>query len=150
MLKKIFLIILFFSFLEGCGYTPLYDSNNKVNFNIKEISLEGDWETNNFIKNAILKNSSKTSENYYNLIINTDYSKNPVTKDSTGKTSSYEVVIKVEFFVISKNLEKKFFIQEKFFLENFTDELEEKKLEKSIKENLANLIVNKFKIKLIH
>jgi outer membrane lipopolysaccharide assembly protein LptE/RlpB len=150
MFKKIFILILFMSFLSGCGFAPIYSSDNKVNFSVGEMSFDGDWETNNFIKSFILKNSSKSVENVYNLIIKSDYSKRPITKDSTGKTSSYEAVMKVEFFIKSKNLENNFLLQEKFLMENFTDELDEKKFETTVKENLANIIVNKFKIKLVN
>lgn len=150
MIKKIFFLILLLSLLVGCGYTPIYKSGGKISFDINEITLAGDWETNNFIKNSILKDLSKTSENKYNLNIKTDYSKTSVRKDSTGNTSAYEAVMKVEFFIKSNDLEKTFLIQEKFLIENFTDELDEKKFEKIVKENLANLIVNKFKIKLLN
>ena len=149
MLKKIFFLILFLSFLQGCGYTPIYNSDNKNNFNIGEINFEGDWETNTYVQNSILKNISKSSKNIYDLIIKSNYSKTSVTKDSTGNTISYEIVMQVEFFIKSKTLNNNFLIQEKFLMENFTDELDEKKFEKTVKENLANLIVNKFKIKLM-
>ena len=140
---------MFLGFLEGCGYTPIYNSDNKINFNIREIIFEGDWDTNNFIKSLIFKNVSSSNENLYDLIIKSNYSKTTVARDSTGKTTSYEAVMQVEFFVKSKTLNDHFLIQEKFIMKNFTDELDQKKFERTIKENLANLIVNKFKIKLI-
>lgn len=148
MLKKYLIFFLLMNILQGCGFTPIYSSNNNVSFHVKEINIEGDWETNILIKNSILKGSSSSSKNSYKLDITTNYLKNSITKNSKGNATSYEIILETNFTVISDNSEKTFLIKEKFIMEDFTDKLEEKRFEKIVKENLANIIVNKFKIKL--
>lgn len=148
MLKKYLIFFLLMNILQGCGFTPIYSSNNNVGFHVKEINLEGDWETNIFIKNSILEGSSSSSKNSFKLNITTNYLKNSVTKNSKGNTTSYEIIVESKFTVTFDNSNKIFLIKEKFIMENFTDKLEEKRFEKIVKENLANIIVNKFKIKL--
>ena len=55
-MKKIFTLILL-TFIYGCGYTSIYDEMRKDLF-INILSMKGDFEINNYIKNN-LKISSK-------------------------------------------------------------------------------------------
>ena len=99
MLKKLFFILIVLNILQGCGYSPMYSSNNKLIINIEEITLNGDWELNNYIKSSLERFSTK--------------------------------------------INKSFIFKEKFTMENFEDKLIEKNYERSNKQNIANLIVNK-------
>ena len=148
MLKKIFFILIFLNILQGCGYAPMYSSNNKLIINIEEISLNGDWELNNYIKNSLMRYSSEDVTEKYKININTIYNKKSVTKDSTGKTTNFVFEIEAKINLISTKINKNFIFKEKFTMENFDDKLIEKNYESSNKQNIANNIVNKFVLQL--
>ena len=143
MLKKIFFILIILNILQGCGYSPMYSSNNKIIINIEEISLSGDWELNNYIKSSLQRYSSESKTEKYKININTIYKKNSITKDSTGKTTNFLFEIEANINLVSTKINKSFIFKENFTMENFEDELVEKNFESSNKKNIANLIVNK-------
>ena len=60
MLKKLFFIWIVLNVLQGCGYSPMYSSNNKIFINIEEIILNGDLELNNYIKSSLKSYSSES------------------------------------------------------------------------------------------
>ena len=154
MLKKKIFIILILIFLQGCGFRPLYSSNQMIKIYIEEINFDGDWELNNFIQTSLnrynLKNTNEqfndknTEYQKYKIIVKTNYTKNSLTKDSTGKPTKYIFDINAEINLISKDQNKNYIYNEKFNMTNFEDELLEKNYERSNKQNIANLIVNKF------
>ena len=43
---------LFFLFLFGCGYTPIYEVNQKINFGLDEITYSGDKKIGRQIENC--------------------------------------------------------------------------------------------------
>ena len=143
MLKKLFFILIVLNILQGCGYSPMYSSNNKIIINIEEISLNGDWELNNYIKSSLEKYSSESKTEKYKININTIYKKNSITKDSTGKTTDFLFEIEANINLVSTKINKSFIFKENFTMENFENELVEKNFESSNKKNIANLIVNK-------
>ena len=148
MLKKLFFILIVLNILQGCGYSPIYSSNNNTKINIEEISLNGDWELNNFIKNSLKRHSSESKTEKFKVYINTIYTKNSITKDSTGKTTNYLLTAEVNINIISTKINKKYMFKETFTMENFEDKLTEKNYESSNKQNISNLIVNKLMIQL--
>ena len=149
MLKKLFFILIVLNILQGCGYSPMYSSNNKIIINIEEISLNGDWELNNYIKSSLERYSSESKTEKYKININTIYKKNSITKDSTGKTTDFLFEIEANINLVSTKINKSFIFKENFTMENFEDELVEKNFESSNKKNIANLIVNKLTSQLL-
>ena len=143
MLKKLFFILIVLNILQGCGYSPMNSSNNRLIINIEEITLNGDWELNNYIKSSLERFSSESKTEKYKININTIYNKNSITKDSTGKTTNFLFEIEANINLISTKINKSFIFKEKFTMENFEDKLIEKNYENSNKQNIANLIVNK-------
>ena len=129
MLKKIFFILIILNILQGCGYSPMYSSNNKIIINIEEISLNGDWELNNYIKSSLERYSSESKTEKYKININTIYKKNSITKDSTGKTTNFLFEIETNINLVSTKINKSFIFKENFTMENFEDELVEKNFE---------------------
>lgn len=148
MIKKILSSLLVIILLKGCGFTPIYSSNNKVTLNIKEINFVGDWETNNFINNGLKRYSNNETGKEYKLLVESNYSKRATNKNSAGNITSYEGEIIVKMNLISDDTDDNFLFKENFIMENYTDELEEKNYETSNKRNLVNIIINKFMIKL--
>ena len=143
MLKKLFFILIVLNILQGCGYSPMYSSNSKLIINIEEINLNGDWELNNYIKNSLERHSSENQTKKYKININTIYNKKTITKDSTGKTTNFLFEMEANINLISTKINKSFTFKEKFKMNNFEDKITEKNYERSNKQNIANLIVNK-------
>ena len=105
-MKKLFLIFIFFLFVNQCGYQKIY-SNNNLNFSIKSIKKENDI-INNELTDALLEIfSDRKSDNTIELEIQSNKSKKIKSKDSKGDASVY--VLKLETKVIAINeLNKKF------------------------------------------
>ena len=143
MIKKI-LIIIFFLTLNSCGYTPIYSDSNNNKFTIESINIEGDREINNFLKSKFQRYSAPNQEKKFSFNINTNYIKNPISKDTTGKIIVYQLEISVIINVKSKHLNKNYNYRESFLLKNDNDKFEEKSYENSIKQNLTNTIFEKF------
>ena len=148
MIKNGLFLILILSFLQSCGYVPMYASGKSIKINIDEINLTGDWELNNFIRNSLNRYSSNTESKKYKINVDTNYLENSISKDATGKTINYEYIIEVKINLISENFNKNYIFKESFKMENFSDELTKQNYEKSNKNNIANLIVNKLILQL--
>ena len=150
MNKKILLFFIFLIILQGCGYSPMYSSNSNTTFNFDKINFEGDREINIYINDNLKRYSNQNSNNKFNLDIKTNYLKNSVSKDLTGKTTKYTINIIADVNIKRDNLNKVIIIKENFIIENFDNELDEKKYEESVKKNYSNLFINKLILQLIN
>ena len=142
MIKK---LILIFSicFISACGYTPMYSKTSNVNFNFQKIAIQGDNDLKNLIKASLERYNNENSQNEIDLDIKIIYEKVSQTKNIAGETTDYLLIVEVEF-EIEKNGEKKtILIKEDFVMKNIEREYEEKKYERTIKQNFAYSIVNK-------
>ena len=148
MIKKIiFLIILNLSLLS-CNYSPIYSNNNNYNFYIESISQEGNSEINTLMRSKLkkyqlAKNAKKITINSFSTFKKTSQSKN-----KSGNTDQYLLNLEVKFFVKSSDNEKNFILKEKFIMKNFENEFDEKNYERTIKNNMTELIVNNLIIQL--
>ena len=136
-MKLRFFLITIILFLNSCGYTPMYSSANKTNFYLERINLNGD----EFIIKNITNNLSNSSQTNSKRKIIVEgkilYQKTSQTKNLAGDTTQYRLKTTSELTIKTSNQEIKFNTSEYFDMKNFTDEFEEKKYEKTIKENLA-------------
>ena len=148
MLKKLFLILILLNVLQGCGYSPMYSTNNKLMINIEEINSDGDWELNNYIKSSLRRHSSDDKTEKFKIKLDTIYNKNSIEKDSAGNTTKYLFEIEANVNINSTKMNKNFLFKEKFTMDNFEDSLVEKNYESSNKNNIANLIVDKLIVQL--
>ena len=148
MLKKAFTFLLILNFLSGCGYTPMYSSNKMIKFNISKLDLKGDWELNNFLKSSIKRYTSGNESKTYQIMITTNYYEKSITKDSSGNTTNFEFIIEAEVDVAFEDKNKKYFFKESFIMQNFTSELDKTNYERSNKNNIANIIIDKLMIQL--
>ena len=139
-MKLNFLLITIILFLNSCGYTPMYSSANKADFYLEKINLNGD----EFIIKNITSNLSNFSQtnSKRKIIIEGKilYQKTSQTKNSAGDTTQYRLKTTSELTIKTSNQEIKFNTSENFDMKNFDDEFEEKKYEKTIKENFARSI----------
>ena len=147
MLKKNIIILTLIFFLANCGFTPIYLKNDNINFSIEQIEFTGDRDLNNFLKINLDRYKNQRKDNKISLDVETKYEKNILSKDGTGKISSYQ--LKAEAIFIIKSTNKKIRIKEKKILESNDDKFEEAKNEKSIKQSFASSLSNKFISELI-
>ena len=141
MSKKNIIIISLILFLTGCGFSPIYYNNNNVNFSIEKVDYTGDRELNNFLRINLDKYKNKEVGNKIFIKAQSKYEKNILSKDSTGKVTSYKLEAQVTFLVKSNN--KTIKITEKKIIDSMDDKFEEARLEKSVKQSFASSISSK-------
>jgi len=147
MLKKNIIILTLIFFLANCGFTPIYLKNDNVNFSIEQIEFAGDRDLNNFLKINLDRYKSEKNSNKISLDVETKYEKNILSKDGTGKISSYQLNAEAIFIIKSTN--KIIKIKEKKILESKDDKFEEARNEKSVKQSFASSLSNKLISELI-
>ena len=141
MSKKNIIIISLILFLTSCGFSPIYYNNNNVNFSIEKVDYTGDRELNNFLRINLDKYKNKEVGNKIFIKAQSKYEKNILSKDSTGKVTSYKLEAQVIFLIKSNNKEIK--ITEKKIIDSMDDKFEEARREKSVKQSFASSISNK-------
>ena len=147
MLKKNIIILSLILFLTNCGFTPVYLKNNNLNFSIEQIKYTGDRDLNNFLKINLDRYKDEKIDNKIFLSSETKYEKNIISKDSTGKITSYQLEANAIFVIKSTN--KKIKIVEKIIMDSMDDKFEEARYERSIKQSFAYTISNKLISELI-
>ena len=93
---------LFFLFLFGCGYTPIYEVNQKINFGLDEITYSGDKKIGRQIEKSLEKFRNNETKNIFNVDFESLKRKEVVTKDKKGDPSSYKLTIEVRLDLASK------------------------------------------------
>lgn len=150
MNKRLILIIFSTFLIISCGFKPIYTLEN-TDFSINEIIiLSGNRDLNNNIKNNLLKYKNDNKNKIVNLLIESDYNKNSLVKDSSGKTTEYEISANVSFTVKIDKIEKKIIFQENTKIKRFDNSLDEKNYERNIINNLSTSFVEKLIIELIN
>ena len=147
MLKKNIIILSLIFFLTSCGFTPIYLKNNDVNFSIEQINYTGDRDLNNFLKINLDRYKNEQINNKIVINAKSKYKKNILTKDSTGKVTSYKLEAEIIFLIKSSN--KRIKITEKKIIDSMDDKFEEARYERSVKQSFAYSISNKLKSELI-
>ena len=141
-MKKIILIIFLF-FIYNCGYTSVYKNIEKKDFEIIIVKMKGDRVMNNLIQNEINMYSNKDSVNKFNIIINTVYEKNILTKDNSGGITDYTLNVSSVFTINNKEKSKNVTLSDTINIKNRTDLFEQDLYEKNIKRNFASSIREK-------
>ena len=115
MLKKVIISIVLIFLLEGCGYQPLF-SGTGSNFEIENISLEGDIKIAKKISRNLVSLIKSNDEDVkkINITINVYKDTQSITKDTTGKTTNFEITLKIN--IIAKNLSNDNVIFQKEYL----------------------------------
>ena len=147
-MKNIILITLIF-FLSGCGYSSIYDSQKKIDFQINIEEMKGDNEFNNLIKKDFKLFSKNNLQKEYLLKINSDYKKVITSKNSAGVASNYNILATVEIAVKFDNKIDIFQFQESINIKPNSNAFEQQKYENNIKRNFASSIREKLIIKIL-
>ena len=140
-MKRLFIISLI-TFLYGCGYTSVYNDQEKKDLLINIKNMQGDTEMNTFIKNELKIASDLNSNNIYNISYNTEYKKITLAKDTTGKATDFRLDMSVRFLIIS-NENKEISFNENFKIKDNDENFDQKNYEKEIKKNFSKIIRDK-------
>jgi len=143
------LLILFLLLLNSCGYTSVYKNQKSQNFQINITGMEGDIEFNNLIKNELKLFANNTSNNIYNIALNSNYQKIAVTKNSSGVTTNYNILAHVKINLILNESNKNLVFKENINIKNNTNSFEQNNYEKNVKKNFASSIREKLILKII-
>jgi len=141
-MRKITLFILIF-FISNCGYTPIYNSDNKTKIKINILSTQGNKDINNLLISDIKKLSRNDFEKEFDIKINTNFNKLITARDSKGVASNYELKVVAKFEIVKANEIKSFSFEEKIDISNNSNFFEQKKYENNIKITFAKSIINK-------
>jgi len=147
MLKKKIIVFSLILFLTNCGFTPVYLNNAKINFSIEQVNYVGDRELNNFLKINLSRYKNTNNNKKIFIETNTKYEKIVLSKDVTGKATSYQLVAEVIFLIKPNN--KKIVVTEKKIMDSMNDNFEENRFERSTKQIFASLMSSKLISELI-
>ena len=143
-MRKYFYIFIFIPFLIlGCDYTPIYSNKDNYNFFIEKIELNGDAEINNLIDKKLKRYRKAKTEKKISISSTSSYNKVSQSKNLSGKTTNYLVVIETTFKIQKENQINTFKFDEEFLIKNFSNKFEENNLEKIKKENSIDQIINR-------
>ncbi len=142
MMKKIFLIVLFF--VSSCGYQPIYVNNTTKNYEFKKIIFSGDNYINKKIINILSIKENDKIENKNELFLLSSYNIEEVSKNSKGQVELYKSTITLNLKIKNINNET---VRNKDFVKEFTYNTKQNKFDlteyqRSIKDNLINEIIN--------
>jgi|TARA_B110000003_G_scaffold269715_1_gene301131 hypothetical protein len=145
MFKNNTILIISLFFLLSCGYSTIHSQNKNLNFTLTGLELNGDRETNNFIKSRLKKFLNNESEKNLKVSINTSYNKISVAKNLTGNTTDFKLIINLDLTVvnINTNVEKLASFSETFTIKKNENNYEQKNYENIIKNNMSQLLSNK-------
>ena len=98
---KISLYIIIIIGLTSCGYSRL---NNQINeFRFNSIEINGDKRLSFILKNNLNILSKPESKKSYDLLINLTSSKTSKIKDTTGKTTRFNIVLNGDLKLTDNN-----------------------------------------------
>ena len=143
-MKKYIYILIFIPFLTlSCDYSPIYSKKVNYNFLIEKIEFDGDAEINNLIDKKLKKYQTIKSEKKVSILSTSSYNKVSQSKNLSGKTTNYLVIIEITFQIKKANDLNTLKFKEEFLIKNFSNKFEESNLEKIKKENTVDLIINR-------
>ena len=147
-MKKLFLILILTLFISQCGYEKIYSDQN-LNLTIKNIKKENN-AINNELSNALLGIlTNKTSENTFDLEIQSKKFTEVKSKDSKGDPSVYVLKLKTEIKVKNEANEENINIfykemnynnnDDKFELSQYVKEIEKILIRETVEDIIAYL-----------
>ena len=147
-MKKIFPLLIIFLFLQSCGYTPIYSFQNKINFKLNIIEIDGSSKMNDIFKIQIKRFSDKTSEKKLDLKIFTYYEKSILTKNKKGEATKFNIKKIINFKIINSENEENHSFNSETIVDNMSDKFEQNNYENSIIENFISSSIEKLILKL--
>ena len=100
--------LLIFILLSSCGYTSIYQIDQKLNIKLEEIKYSGDKKINRQIATGLKKYKNDDTNNIFDLTIKSDKKESIVTKDKKGNATSYKLTLSVNLDLNSNSSNKTF------------------------------------------
>ena len=145
---KNFKYFLLFLFLFSCGYSPIYQADQKSNFKISMIEFSGEKQVSRLIIRSLERLKNNESSNVYNVNFISTEENIVATKDKKGNASSYKITIIVDFYLNNesndKNFNKKFIKQTVY--NSMDNKFELNQYKKNIKKNMTSQIVKDIQV----
>ena len=149
-MKKTFIAFLIFFTLSHCGFSPIYNVENNLNYKIVITEKTGDIFINNFITEEISKISANNSSKIYNVKFHTTFDKIVVSKDTRGSPTEFQLKVVTNFKIQSENFNKEIILNERQNIKNISDIFQLKNYENTIKSNFAISIVRNLNLELLN
>ena len=135
-------------FVLSCGYTPIYQTDQKLNIKLDTIVSSGDKNINREIVKNLDKYRDSDTNNIFDLSINSTKKEDVVTKDKKGNATSYKLTLEVDINLSNiyndKNFTKKFSKDMSFNSKNNKFELDQYRL--NLEKNMISQILQDINI----
>ena len=143
MLKilKIGIIILL---LSNCGYVPMYANQQDLDFNIKVVSFKGEKDINIILAQKLNRYQSENSKKLYEIQIISDYKKDSLTKDESGNTTNFRLILEIDFIININGVSKTINFTEILDMKKDATLFDESNYENALKKEMIDLILQKF------
>ena len=148
MRKKFIYLFIFFIFLQGCGYSPIYSVQNKTNFKFNIVEINGSNKMNDKFIIQINRFSNDISNNEIDLKISTFYEKNILSKNKKGEATKFLIKKKINFEVTNPEYKKNYSFSNDTTINNINDKFELNNYENSIIESFISSKIEEFVLKL--
>jgi len=135
--------------ISGCGYSPTFKNSDNKNIKIEINEMSGDNFINTQIYSRLAVYSNTLANSSFKITIQTDYEKQNLSKDLTGRITNYELKFTAEIDVNFIELSKKIIIEESFLLNNSSDTFNNNENENLIKKDFANIVAEKLMAQLL-
>jgi len=138
-LKYIFIFV----FVLSCGYTPIYQTDQKLNIKLDTINSSGDKSINREIVKNLEKYRDSDTNNIFDLAINSAKKEEVVSKDKKGNATSFKLTLEVDINLSNnsngKNFTKKFTKDMSFNSKNNKFELDQYRI--NLEKNMISQIL---------
>ena len=143
MLKilKIGIIILL---LSNCGYVPMYANQQDLDFNIKVVSFKGEKDINIILAQKLNRYQSENSKKLYEIQIISDYKKDSLTKDESGNTTNFRLILEIDFIININGVSKTINFTEILDMKKDATLFDESNYENALKKEMIDLILQQF------
>ena len=145
---KILKYLFIFLFVLSCGYTPIYQTDQKLNIKIDTISLLGDKNISRKIFKNLEKYRDSETNNIFDLFINSTKREDVVTKDKKGNATSYKLTLEVDINLTNNsnntNFKRKFSKDMSFNSKNSKFELDQYRL--NLENNMISQILQEINL----
>ncbi len=105
---KNFKYLFIFVFVLSCGYSPIYQTDQKLNIKLDTIFSSGDKNINREIVKNLDKYRDSDTNNIFDLSISSTKKEDIVTKDKKGNATSFKLTLEVDINLSNISNDKKF------------------------------------------
>jgi hypothetical protein len=117
-------------------------SNNNIGIKIEKVN--GDKNINKLIVQKLSRYKNENTEKIYNVKVESSFEKLILTKNTAGNATNFRLNLNVKFIATKNGNSKEFQLFEKFDMKKGDTIFEEEKYENSIKNDMTNIIVQRF------